>query len=66
MGAPRPSSLALLFDPNLHNYSLLRLMARFCASVMAKRITSDGSERVWGGLEMVMVYILTRRAVLER
>jgi len=64
MGAPRPSSLALLFDPNLHKCSLLRLMVRFCASVMAKRITRVGLERVWGGFEMVMVYILTRRAVL--
>ena len=63
-GAPRPSSLALLLDPNLHKCSLLRLLVRFCASVMAQRITRVGLERVWGGFEMMMVYILTRRAVL--
>ena len=64
-GALRPSSLALLLDPNHHKCSLLRLLVRFCASVMAQRITRVGLERVWGGLEVVMVYILTRRAVLE-
>ena len=33
-GAPIPSSLALLLDPNLHKCSRLRLLVRFCASVI--------------------------------
>ena len=62
--APQTIERGPTLDPNQHKWSLLRLLARFCASVMTKRIRRVGSERVWGGFEVVMVYILTRRVVL--